>query len=130
MLTLFETFSEQGRLCAPDRPALPFDKLPWEPHPSFEGVELKHLVTGRETGGQFSYHLVRVAPGRVIGLHTHQTQLETHEVLAGGGACLCAGETLDYAPGVLAVLPKGVPHEVRAGAEGLCLFAKVLPALL
>lgn len=126
---LFETFSTQGRLYLPEA-AGSFADLPWNPHPSFEGVELKYLITARQTQGQFSYHLVRIAPGGAIGTHAHQAQLETHEVLAGDGVCGVAGAALPYAPGVVAVLPKGVPHTVTAGPEGLFLFAKFLPALL
>ena len=126
---LFERFSTEGRLRLPGG-EIPFGELPWNPHQAFAGVELKHLVTGQETGGQFSYHLVRVAPGKAIGAHVHQAQLETHEVLAGSGACVSGGARLDYAPGVVSILPKGELHEVTAGPEGLCLFAKFIPALL
>ena len=126
---LFERFSKEGRLRLPGR-EIPFGELPWNPHQTFAGVELKHPVTGRETGGQFSYHLVRVAPGKAIGAHVHQAQLETHEVLAGSGACVSGGVRLDYAPGVVSILPQGELHEVTAGPEGLCRFAKFIPALL
>jgi hypothetical protein len=27
------------------------------------GIELKHIVTSKETGGIYSFHLVRIAPG-------------------------------------------------------------------
>lgn len=125
-LNLFETFSTEGRLSGG---AVSFGELPWNKHPAFDGVELKHIVTARETGGQFSYHLVRIAPGKAIGSHIHQTQLETHEVIAGTGVCVNGGVRLAYEPGVISILPKGSPHEVTAGPDGLCLFAKFIPAL-
>ena len=31
--------------------------------------------------------------------------------------------------GVISIFPIGVPHEVLAGADGLYLFAKFMPAL-
>lgn len=127
-LNLFERFNA-GRLRLPEAET-PFESLPWNRHPDFEGVELKHLVTGRETDGQFSCHLVRVAPGRAIGSHAHPTQTELHEVAAGSGVCISGGARLVYEPGVLSILPKGEPHQVEAGPEGLCLFAKFIPALL
>lgn len=89
----------------------------------------KHIVTAKETDGQFSYHLVRIAPGKAIGNHIHQTQLETHEVIAGTGICVNNGAELSYEPGVITILPMGLPHEVKAGPDGLCLFAKFIPAL-
>ena len=125
---LFERFSTEGQLRLPGT-TVSFSDIPWSQHPTFDGVELKHIVTAKETGGQFSYHLVRIAPGRAIGSHTHQTQLETHEVIAGTGSCINNGAELAYAPGVISILPMGSPHEVKAGADGLYLFAKFIPAL-
>ena len=125
---LFERFNEEGRLRLPGA-EISFKDILWNKHPTFDGVELKHIVTAKETGGQFSYHLVRIAPGKAIGNHIHQTQLETHEVIAGTGTCVNDGTELAYAPGVVSILPKGVPHAVKAGAGGLSLFAKFIPAL-
>lgn len=128
-MDLFDTFDKRGWLRLPER-AVPFGEIPWVRHQAFDGVELKHIVTAGETGGQFSFHLVRIAPGKAIGRHIHQAQLETHEVIAGGGVCASGGAELAYGPGVISILPKGLPHEVRAGEQGLYLFAKFIPALV
>lgn len=125
---LFERFDTTGQLRLPAS-EMPFGDLPWNRHPTFDGVELKHIVTAKETDGQFSYHLVRIAPGKAIGDHIHQTQLETHEVIAGTGSCVNNGIELVYEPGVITILPKGAPHAVTAGPDGLYLFAKFIPAL-
>lgn len=124
---LFEAFNN-GNLTVPGT-IIRFDQIEWSRHPTFEGVELKHIVTSEETAGQFSYHLVRIAPGMAIKNHIHETQLETHEVIAGSGKCINAGEELDYNPGVISIIPARIPHEVMAGANGLYLFAKFMPAL-
>lgn len=76
-----------------------FDGIEWSKHPNFEGVELKHIITGKETENQFSYHLVRIAPGKAIKNHIHESQLETHEVIAGSGKCINDGEEIDYEVG-------------------------------
>lgn len=128
MQNVFHQFDTQGRLCLPGA-EIPFADLPWHRHPAFEGVELKHIVPAEQTGGQFSFHLVRIAPNRKIGLHTHPTQLETHEVIAGSGTCVRERDTIRYAPGTVCVLPMNAAHEVVAGPDGLCLFAKFIPAL-
>jgi len=120
---LFETFAQEGRLSD-----ISFARIPWSNHQTFDGVELKHIVTARETGGQFSFHLVRIAPGKAIGRHVHPTQLETHEVIAGSGVCENDGVEIPYRPGVVAILPMGSPHQVTAGPNGLYLFAKFFPA--
>lgn len=125
---LFETFETNGTLYNLQE-VIAFGDISWSKHPTFEGVELKHIVTGAQTDGTFSYHLVRIAPHKQIGLHVHKEQLETHEVIAGNGICVNNGNSLTYEPGVIAILPKNMPHEVTAGENGLYLFAKFMPAL-
>ena len=39
---LFEKFNEGGKLLLPDA-TVAFDAIPWSKHPTFEGVELKHI---------------------------------------------------------------------------------------
>ena len=125
---LFEKFNEGGKLLLKDA-TVTFDAIPWSKHPAFEGVELKHIITSERTDGQFSYHLVRIAPNKKIGSHIHEKQLETHEVISGTGVCVNDGVELPYEIGVISIFPIGVPHEVIAGDDGLCLFAKFMPAL-
>ena len=125
---LFEKFNEGGKLLLPDA-TVTFDVIPWSKHPAFEGVELKHIITSERTNGQFSYHLVRIAPNKEIGNHIHEKQLETHEVISGTGVCVNDGVELPYETGIISIFPVGVPHEVIAGGDGLCLFAKFMPAL-
>lgn len=125
---LFEKFNEGGKLLLKDA-TVTFDAIPWSKHPTFEGVELKHIITSERTDGQFSYHLVRIAPNKKIGSHIHEKQLETHEVISGTGVCVNDGVELPYETGVISIFPIGVPHEVIAGDDGLCLFAKFMPAL-
>lgn len=124
---LFKAF-DNGSLRLPESTTA-FADLPWEKHPACDGVELKHIISAKNTGGQFSYHLVRIAPGKSIQNHIHETQLETHEVIAGSGVCINDGAAIPYLPGVISILPAGVPHEVNADKEGLFLFAKFMPAL-
>lgn len=104
--------------------------LPWRPHPAFKGVHLKHLVTGKDTEGRFSAHLVKVEPEREIGEHRHEGTLELHEVVQGRGVCHTRGLELDYRPGVVSLMPVAEPHRIVAGPEGLCLLAKFVPALV
>lgn len=125
---LFEKFNEGGKLLLPDT-TVKFENIPWSKHPTFEGVELKHIITSKQTNGQFSFHLVRIAPNKKIGNHIHEKQLETHEVISGNGICVNNGADLVYESGVISIFPIGVPHEVIAGDDGLYLFAKFMPAL-
>lgn len=123
----FEAFNH-GELRLPDQ-TVAFEQIPWSKHPVFEGVELKHIVTSKDTDGEYSFHLVRIAPNKSILDHIHDPQLETHEVIAGKGICINNGSELIYEPGVISIMPTKVHHEVHAGEEGLYLFAKFFPAL-
>lgn len=105
-------------------------EMEWSPHPVFPGVAMKHLVTGGDTGGTLSAHLVRIDPAREIGVHAHGENWETHQVLAGDGTCELEGETLQYQPGAAAVMPRSVTHRVIAGERTLLLLATFAPALL
>lgn len=124
---VFEAFSN-GKLKLPHT-SVAFETVLWVKHPDFKGVELKHIVTAKDTGGQFSYHLVRIAPNQSIGSHVHPAQLETHEVIVGSGVCQNGSAALAYEPGTISIMAADVPHKVIARADGLCLFAKFLPAL-
>lgn len=106
-----------------------FGDVLWSKHPTFDGVELKHILTSKETGGTYSYHLVRIAPNCSIKEHIHETQLETHEIIEGQGICINDGISITYEPGVVSIMPAGIPHEITAGNTGLYLFAKFMPAL-
>jgi quercetin dioxygenase-like cupin family protein len=99
---------------------------PWNPHKDFEGVYLKNVVTGDKTGGAFTCHLVRIEPDKKIGMHAHPACIELHEVIFGDGMCVTEQGDIPYAPGSIAVLAVNSPHEVRAGKQGLYLFAKFI----
>ena len=123
----FEKFNE-GQLRMPEQ-TISFEQIQWSKHPTFEGVELKHIIKAKDTDGKFSCHLVRIAPDKSIKNHIHETQLEIHEVIAGNGICINAGKELVYEQGVVSIMPEKVPHEVHAGSDGLYMFAKFIPAL-
>ncbi len=117
MITEFDSFNTAG-------------KDGWNRHPAFEGVYMKAVVTGGETDGKFSAHLVRIEPGCAIGLHDHPKNWELHEVVDGVGVCELDGKILDYVPGASGVMPQRVEHTVKAGEKGLKLLAKFVPALI
>lgn len=125
---LFEKFNTDGKLLLPNV-TINFGDIPWEKHATFQGVELKHIITAQQTKGEFSYHLVKIAPNMKIGGYVHNHQFETHEVIAGNGICINNGTELMYETGVISILPKNIPHQVIAGTNGLYLFAKFIPAL-
>jgi quercetin dioxygenase-like cupin family protein len=104
--------------------------LPWNAHPKFSGVFLRHLVTGTDTGGRMSLHHVRIAAGSAIGDHAHAGQVEIHDVLEGSGTCTVDGKKIAYSPGVLGIMPADRVHRVDAGGDGLLLLATFVPPLV
>ena len=126
-LEVFEAFNN-GQLRLSNK-TISFADIAWSKHPVFEGVELKHIITAKDTNGEYSYHLVKIAPQKSILDHIHETQLETHEVIYGDGICINNGCELVYEPGVISIMPSKVHHEVHAGKDGLFMFAKFFPAL-
>jgi len=102
----------------------------WNKHPVFAGVSLRHMVTGKETDGRFSAHLVRVDPGCALESHSHAENWEFHSVISGTARCEVAGRMTGYAPGVCGVMPQGVAHRVVAGDEEVYILATFVPAML
>lgn len=107
-----------------------FSELLFEPHKTFTGVALKHLVTGKETEGRLSCHLVKVEPLCCLESHTHPDHLEIHEVIAGEGFYKIDNLEYNYQPGSIGVIPMNTVHQVEAGKEGLYILATFSPALL
>jgi len=106
------------------------DELDWNPHPSFTGVSLKHLVCGADTEGHFSAHIVHIKAGCAIGEHTHPGKWEMHEVIAGNGHCRLNTKNIAYKAGSATLFPPDVKHQVVAEDDDLYILAKFVPALL
>ncbi len=110
--------------------AIAVESQPWNPHPKFAGVALRHLVTGMDTGGRMSLHHVRIEPGCSIGDHAHEAQVESHDVLAGEGTCTLEGTKIPYIRGIVGIMPAEQVHRVDAGEQGLLLLATFSPPLV
>jgi quercetin dioxygenase-like cupin family protein len=104
-------------------------ELSWNPHPSFKGVYLKHLVSGKNTGNQISCHIVKIEPGCMLDTHVHDGKAELHEVVAGSGTMYLDGKEIAYFKGQVTFIPSNTRHKVVAGKEGMYLCAKFVPAL-
>lgn len=102
---------------------------PWDSYPAWNGVFLKDLVTGNETGGAFSYHLVRVSRNCEVADLDHETQWEWNAAIAGTGSFLHGREVPVVRPGQTFVAPPRTHHTVSAGSDELPLLALFVPAL-
>jgi quercetin dioxygenase-like cupin family protein len=74
------------------------------------GRDLIFKVTGDDTGGQFDYFIVQVAPKGGPPLHVHHKQEETIHVLKGRFKIRIGDEIYYCDPGGFAYLPSKVPH--------------------
>jgi len=101
----------------------------WQKHPSFKGVYLKLIISGTDTLGVFSSHLVKIDPECCLEAHCHENQMELHEVIEGEGIFQLVEDSFEYHPGKISVTPKGKKHMVKAGKKGLTLMAKFFPAM-
>lgn len=104
--------------------------LAWNPHATFKGVYLKHLIAGKDTGDKLSCHIVKIEPECVLDTHSHDGKIEIHEVVAGSGKMYLDGREINYLPGQICLIPANVPHKVVAGKEGMYILAKFTPSLL
>jgi len=102
---------------------------PWRAPPGSNGVFLKDLATGEETGGKFSYHLVRIAKGCEVANHDHAIPWEWNTILRGNGTIILGDREIPVSAGQSCATPPTVPHAVRAGDEDLLLVALFIPAL-
>jgi mannose-6-phosphate isomerase-like protein (cupin superfamily) len=105
-------------------------EIPWNQHPKFKGVYLKHIIKGTDTEGLLSCHIVKIDPDAVLEEHAHENQWELHEVLEGEGRFILKSKETPYYPGQMGIIPKGTNHKVIAGKSGLILLAKFFPALI
>jgi quercetin dioxygenase-like cupin family protein len=101
-------------------PASPFRT--WngvEEHRLFEGVNLRAIG-----GEQVLLCRVTYEPGFGVSLHSHAHTEQVMVVLEGDMTLTVAGETRTLGPGDLAVINRGVEHEVRS--EHGCTFIEAL----
>ena len=105
-------------------------EIPWNQHPKFKGVYLKHLIKGADTDGKLSCHMVKIDPDAILEEHIHENQWELHEVIKGEGKFILDTKETPYYPGRMGMIPKGTNHKVIAGEKGMVLLAKFFPALI
>lgn len=102
--------------------------IPWKHHERFQGVYLKNLISGSETGGLFSSHMVRIDPGCRLDTHCHHDHSELHEIQDGEGHGQLDQDGFDCSSGDMTLIPKGTPHSLQAGSSGMIIYAKFFPA--
>jgi quercetin dioxygenase-like cupin family protein len=119
---------DQGQVVFPDNKQ-DIDAKPWYTPPGWIGVSLKDIISGSETGGAFSYHLVRINKHCEVPSHSHDTQWELNVILNGNGSFILQEQEIPVTIGQTFATPPGVTHTVQAGNSDLVLSAVFVPAL-
>jgi quercetin dioxygenase-like cupin family protein len=104
--------------------------LLWNPHSSFKGVSLKHLVIGKDTDDRLSCHIVKIEPECILDTHSHNGKIEIHQVIAGSGKMYLDSREIEYYQGQICIIPDDTPHKVVADKDGMYILAIFSSSLL
>lgn len=85
---------------------------------AFAGTSVDILVTGEETGGQFSLLRITNPPGVWTPPHRHLNEEETLYVLVGELEVGSGGDTRSLSAGEVVVLPRGQAHRLGNAGPG------------
>nr|WP_319538250.1 cupin domain-containing protein [uncultured Methanospirillum sp.] len=119
---------DQGTVVFPDHKE-DINKKSWYTPPGWVGVSLKDIITGKDTGGAFSYHLVRITRHCEVPSHVHDTEWEWNVILNGNGSFVIQEKETQVVIGETYVTPPGISHTVKAGNSDLVITATFVPAL-
>ena len=98
-------------------------------HPTQEGVFLKHLFTGSDTGGCLNNLEVNIVPGFQIAPHAHDDSSEFFYVVGGHGEFLDGTEWKAIKEGDAFMAPMKMNHSIKnTGNKTLVLFSTFCPA--
>ncbi len=94
-----------------------------------EKLDIKCIVSGKETGGSVAVFEEIVPPGTGPPRHTHRNQLEIFHVIEGNIRFEVNGESFERGSGAAAVIPMGAVHAFRnIGTSNAVIHFELLPA--
>ena len=77
---------------------------------SIPGTVFHHRVKSAETNGVFSVIEMTTEPGQGVATHVHDYEDELVYLLQGEIEVTLGDQTMKAVPGVMALLPRGIPH--------------------
>ena len=83
-----------------------------------ESLDIRCIVSGKETGGAVSGFEEFVPPGAGPPLHSHRSQMEIFHIIEGTFRFKVGDEDIELGPGGAAVVPAGAPHAFRNVGTG------------
>lgn len=107
------------------------ENIPWVPHPTVDGVEIKPMISRGEHGLDVTCMLVHVPAGNEVPEHIHAEQEDILYPLKGK-AMMWVEETGEFSlePGVIVKVPPGTKHKITDVREDLLIYDVFFPALI
>ena len=92
------------------------------------GSQFLHKVKSEDTNDVFSVIEIISPPGKGVSLHVHENEDELVYLLDGEIEVTLGDQTMTAVPGVMALLPRGIPHGfVNNGNKPSRLLVTILP---
>ncbi len=92
------------------------------------GSQFFHNVKSKDTNGVFSVIEIVTPPGKGVSLHVHEREDELVYLLEGEIEVTLGDQTMKAVPGVMALLPRGIPHAFTSiGDKPSRLLDTILP---
>ena len=92
-------------------------------------MDIKCIISGKETGGKVSVFEEIVAPESGPPLHTHEHQIEIFHVIKGHIQFELEGKRIDVHAGGTATIPQGKPHSfINKSREPSVIHFELLPS--
>ena len=105
--------------------------LPWRPHPTAKGVNIKPLATKSEDGLNVTCILVKIPAGVEVSEHIHPEQVDILYPIQGQAEMDVEGTgTFPLKPGMVVRVPKGTKHKIFNVTEELLIYDVFQPAIL
>jgi len=107
------------------------EEIPWIPHPTASGVEIKPLISEKEHGLNVTCMLVNIPVGKSVPEHTHEEQDDILYLLEGKAVMWIENTgNVSLKPGVVVRVPKGIKHKIFDVTTRLLIYDVFCPALM
>jgi quercetin dioxygenase-like cupin family protein len=94
------------------------------------GSQTFHKIKSKDTKGVFSVMEFVTPPGKGVALHVHEREDELVYLLDGEIEVTLGDQKMKAVPGVMALLPRGIPHGfTNIGNKPSRLLDTILPGL-
>ena len=105
------------------------EKMLFNPHPKFSGVQMAIFVNGEESV-EASVCMLKIEANTEIPIHTHDPQVDSIFIVAGQGEAYVNGSWQPIAAGDYLFVPATDEHGIRTTESTLTLFVHHSPPLL